>query len=275
MNGKLYIVSTPIGNLEDITYRAIRILNECEYILAESSERTSKLLLEYKISKKIVTFNKDNEKHKSESIIDDLNNGATIALVSDAGTPSISDPGFELIKSDNKKFSILPIPGVSSVTCALAISKIPINTFSFFGFLPKKGIELDNSLKKIKLSDLPAVIFESKNRLTKLLERMKNILGPNVKINIFREMTKIHEEFICTSINEALGFYKDKKISGEFTLIVDRCYENNDNIGKYDEIINILLEKFSPPEVAGLISKFTGIRKKDIYKYLLNIRQER
>ena len=141
MSGKLYIISTPIGNLGDITLRALDTLRNSDYILAESSERTSKLLNKYNIKNKIITFNKDNEKRKFESILSDLNKGYKISLVTDAGTPLISDPGYELIKRTSLKCSVIPIPGPSSLTCALSISTIPMNNFIFLGFLPKKNNE--------------------------------------------------------------------------------------------------------------------------------------
>ena len=274
MKGKLYIVSTPIGNLEDVTFRAIRILNECDYLLAESSERSSKILQKYNISKKIVTFNKDNEKNKVSKILNDLSKGSEIALVSDAGTPSISDPAFELIKLCDYKFAVIPIPGPSSLTCALSISRIPINNFSFHGFLPKKKSGLIDSLKNIKATNLPAVIFESKTRLLQLLSTMSEILGKDVKINVFRELTKIHEEVINMSIGDTIEFYNNKKLNGEFTIIVDKCNESNDHAYAHGESIKILLEKFSPSETATVVSKFTGINRKDVYKYILSIRQE-
>ena len=134
--------------MEDITLRAIRVLSDCDYILAESSERSSKVLQRHGITNKLITFNKDNEKSKVSKIFRDLENGKIVGLISDAGTPSISDPAFELIKIPSDNFSIIPVPGPSSLTCALSVSKIPINKFSFYGFLPRKRSELINSLKK-------------------------------------------------------------------------------------------------------------------------------
>ncbi len=127
MKGKLYIISTPIGNMEDITLRAIRVLSDCDYILAESSERSSKVLQRYGITNKLITFNKDNEKSKVSKIFRDLENGKIVGLISDAGTPSSSDTAFELIKIPRDNFSIIPVQGPSSLTCALSVSKNPIN----------------------------------------------------------------------------------------------------------------------------------------------------
>tara|TARA_Y100000996_G_scaffold326527_1_gene262585 strand:- start:1256 stop:2083 length:828 start_codon:yes stop_codon:yes gene_type:complete len=274
MKGKLYIISTPIGNMEDITLRAIRVLSECNYILAESSERSSKILQRHGITNKLITFNKDNEKNKVSKILKDLENGKVVGMVSDAGTPSISDPAFELIKMSNDNFSIIPVPGPSSLTCALSVSKIPINKFSFYGFLPRKKSELINCLKNIKTNNLPVVVFESKTRLLKLLSIMKEVLGDEIKINIFRELTKVHEEILDSSIYDAIKFYENKKIVGEFTIILDQCGETNDAASKHEAVIKMLSNKFSPSDTSAIVSKLTGINKKVIYKYILSIRQE-
>ena len=164
MLGTLYIVATPIGNLQDMTFRAVEVLKNSDYVLAESSARTSKLLSEYNINKRIVTFNKDNEKRKRSSILQDLSEGMSISLVSDAGTPSLSDPGFELVKEIGSSFKVIPIPGASSLTTALSVSKIPINNFMFLGFLSKKSSERKMQLLKIKTLSMPGIIFESKHK---------------------------------------------------------------------------------------------------------------
>ena len=274
MKGKLYIISTPIGNMDDITLRAIRILSDCDYILAESSERSSKVLQRHGITSKLITFNKDNEKSKVSKIFRDLENGKIVGLISDAGTPSISDPAFELIKIPSDNFSIIPVPGPSSLTCALSVSKIPINNFSFYGFLPRKRSELINSLKNIKKNNMPVVIFESKTRLLKLLFIMREVLGDDIKINIFRELTKMHEEIFESSIADALKYYENKKIIGEFTIIMDKCGETSDEVINHDNVIKILLDKYSPSDTATIVSNLTSINKKIIYKHILSIRQK-
>ena len=274
MKGKLYIISTPIGNMEDITLRAIRVLSDCDYILAESSERSSKVLQRHGITNKLITFNKDNEKSKVSKIFRDLENGKIVGLISDAGTPSISDPAFELIKIPSDNFSIIPVPGPSSLTCALSVSKIPINKFSFYGFLPRKRSELINSLKNIKKNNMPVVIFESKTRLSKLLSIMREVLGDDIKINIFRELTKVHEEIFESSIADALKYFENRKMIGEFTIIMDKCGETSDEVSNHDNVIKILLDKYSPSDTATIVSNLTSINKKIIYKHILSIRQK-
>ena len=148
MYGNLYLVSTPIGNLEDITFRAVKILGNVDIILAESVERANKLLSHYDIDARVISFNKDNEKRKIRKAIDYLKDSKNVALVSDAGTPSISDPGFYLLSNLDEDIKIIPIPGVSSLTCALSVSKIPMNGFTFLGFLPKKKMIVKKSYYK-------------------------------------------------------------------------------------------------------------------------------
>ena len=148
MQGNLYLVSTPIGNLDDLTIRAKHTLSDVDVIFAESVERTKKLLLHFNIDTRILSYNKDNEKRKINIILDYLNDSKNVALVSDAGTPAISDPGFYLLSQVDESIKVIPVPGVSSLTCALSVSKIPINNFIFVGFLPKKDLDRKkNSMK--------------------------------------------------------------------------------------------------------------------------------
>ena len=144
MYGNLYLVSTPIGNLEDLTFRAVKVLRSVDIILAESIERTKKLLSHYDIDVKVISFNKDNERRKIKNAVACLKKSKNIALVSDAGTPCVSDPGFHLLSNLDEEIKIIPIPGASSITCALSVSKIPMNGFTFLGFLPKKENDRKN-----------------------------------------------------------------------------------------------------------------------------------
>ena len=274
MSGILYIVATPIGNLNDITIRAIEVLKQSDYILAESSARTSKLLREYDIKKKIVTFNKDNEKRKRSSILRDLSAGSVLALVSDAGTPSISDPGFELVKSFNEDYRIIPIPGASSLTCALSISKIPINNFIFLGFLPKKISERKSQLIKIKNASLPAVVFESKHRLNSVLAEILHILGPDTDIGIMRELTKIHEDIFFNKIEEIMKKLEKETLNGEITMIINHKQEKPLELDSFKNKIIELSKRYSTKEVVNIIKLFSDVDRKELYKYVLSIRHE-
>ena len=274
MSGKLYIISTPIGNLEDITLRALAVLRNTDYILAESSVRTSKLLNKYDIKNKIITFNKDNEKKKSELIIADLIKGHKISLVTDAGTPLVSDPGYELIKKITSKFSVIPIPGPSSLTCALSVSMIPINNFIFLGFLSKKNSERVDKIKTASNINMPMVIYESKHRIKSLVKNIIDVMGNNTSIMILRELTKLHESVKIFTAQDLLTELKQKPLSGEITLIVDKSYKTADPMENHRKGIEALLKKHSVSEVVNIIRLFTEYKKKELYQFVLKVRQE-
>ena len=159
MNGDLYVVSTPIGNLDDITLRALNVLKDVDFIFAESIERTKKLLTHFQIRKKVYSYNKDNEIRKASTIISYLKKAKNIALVTDAGTPSISDPGYHLLSILDYDINVIPVPGVSSLSCALSVSKIPTNSFIFSGFLPKKDTDRIKKLSELSLLNIPVCIY--------------------------------------------------------------------------------------------------------------------
>ena len=274
MSGKLFIVATPIGNLGDITYRAIKTIESCDYILAESSERTSKLLNHYNLKKKIITFNKNNEKLKHRSIIKDLKSGKQIVLVSDAGTPSISDPGFALLRHQNDDFSVLPVPGPSSITSALSVSPIPINTFTFLGFLPKKINDLEKKLIQIKNSEIPVIIFENKTRLSRLLLQVSKICGKATPVCIFRELTKIHEEIIYGPVNHLVENLESIKFSGEFTIIIGVANKESVELTKLTSQVSKLSKSYTTKEVVDILLLFCDLSKKDLYNFVLSVRQK-
>ena len=274
MLGTLYIVATPIGNLQDMTFRAIEVLKNSDYILAESSARTSKLLSEFNIKKRIITFNKDNEKRKKNSVIQDLSEGMNICLVSDAGTPSVSDPGFELMKYIDLSFRVVPIPGASSLTAALSVSKIPINDFIFLGFLSKKSSERKMQLLKIKKVSMPGVIFESKHRVASVLADITDVLGGDTNIGIMRELTKIHEEIFFGTANELILKFANQQLTGEITMIIGTSSVEQLNMETMEKEILELSKKYSTSEVVNIIRLFNDVNKKELYKYVLNIRQE-
>ena len=274
MLGTLYIVATPIGNLQDMTFRAIEVLKNSDYILAESSARTSKLLSEFNIKKRIITFNKDNEKRKKNSVIQDLSEGMNICLVSDAGTPSVSDPGFELMKYIDLSFRVVPIPGASSLTAALSVSKIPINNFIFLGFLSKKSSERKMQLLKIKKVSMPGVIFESKHRVASVLADITDVLGGDTNIGIMRELTKIHEEIFFGTANELILKFANQQLTGEITMIIGASSTKQLSMETMKKEILELSKKYSASEVVNIVRLFNDVNKKELYKYVLNIRQE-
>lgn len=220
--GKLSLVATPIGNLEDITLRAIRTLKECDYVLCEDTRVTGKLLHHYEISAKMHRYDAHTSEGAHQQILDDLEDGKHIALVSDAGTPGISDPGVLLIERAREAGTLIEaIPGPSAVTTAVSLAGIAGNQFSFLGFVPqKKGRE--TFFKSLKEYDHPVVFFESTHRIIKTLESLEQTF-PETAIYIGRELTKMHEEMLVGSATEIIRTLSDNPVrqKGEFVVIVD------------------------------------------------------
>ena len=218
----LYIISTPIGNLKDITLRAIDTLKESDIILAEDTRRTSILLNHYNIkNKQLISFNDTNKERKTPQIIKELET-KNILIVSDSGTPGISDPGFYLIREAVKNnIKVIPVPGPTALISALTASGFPTDSFEFYGFIPKKEKARKDLLNKIKNSNKTTILYESPYRLTKTLKAMNDIM-PNKNLCIARELTKKFEEFIRGTSKELYHKLKDKKIKGEITIIIKK-----------------------------------------------------
>ena len=273
MYGNLYLVSTPIGNLEDLTFRAVKVLSSVDIILAESVERTKKLLSHYDIDVKVISFNKDNEKRKIKNAVAYLKESKNIALVSDAGTPCVSDPGFYLLSNLDEEIKIIPIPGASSITCALSVSKIPMNGFTFLGFLPKKENDRKNKLLQAYSSELPLCIFESKHRLLDLFEEISSIFGEDTLVGLFREMTKIYETITHKSVAEHIFDLKKNTPKGEFVIIVAPNHHIEIEKPYISIIKRLTLKNFSNKDIVDLIKSISTDSKKEIYKTVLSIRQ--
>lgn len=218
---KLYLVPTPVGNLEDITYRAIRVLKEADIILAEDTRKTSILLKRYSVSKKLKSFHKFNEHRETDKVIELLLQGTTIALVTDAGTPGISDPGYLLVREClNRDIDIEVLPGPTALIPALVISGIPCERFIFEGFLPaKKG--RNKRLEELGEVNRTMIFYESPHRLLKTLAELSVVLGENRKAVVVRELTKIHEEIIRGTLGSLLKIFENKPVKGEIVLVVE------------------------------------------------------
>lgn len=229
---KLYIVPTPIGNLRDITLRAIDVLNEVDLIVAEDTRRTSILLKNLNITKKLESFHKFNEHSKISQLISFLKAGQKIALVSDAGTPGISDPGFLLIRAAiENNIDVEVLPGPTAFVPALVVSGLPTDKFVFEGFLPvKKGRQ--KTLNFLSSEHRTMIFYESPFRLIKTLEEFINVFGPNRKCCVCRELTKIHEEIKRGTISEVLEYFKNKNVKGEIVIVVEG---NNQKTNSTDE----------------------------------------
>ena len=274
INKGLYIVSTPIGNLEDITLRALNILKNSNIILCEDTRHTLKLLNHFKIKNKLIPYHKFNEKKQINKIIQYLNEGKILSLVSDAGTPVISDPGNLLIKScvDNN-ISVFPIPGPSSVISAISVAGFD-ERFLFYGFLPKKENDLNKELLKIQMEPFSLVFFIPSIKINFYLKVFKKyFLGR--KILIAREITKLHETYYRGEVGKIKLF--KTPIKGELTVVISKINSKKQviNIGKLREEININLKKYSVKDVAELISKKENISKKKVYNICLEIKNEK
>ena len=274
INKGLYIVSTPIGNLEDITLRALNILKNSNIILCEDTRHTLKLLNHFKIKNKLIPYHKFNEKKQINKIIQYLNEGKILSLVSDAGTPVISDPGNLLIKSciDNN-ISVFPIPGPSSVISAISVAGFD-ERFLFYGFLPKKENELNKELLKIQMEPFSLVFFIPSTKINFYLKVFKKyFLGR--KILIAREITKLHETYYRGEVDKIKLF--KTPIKGELTVVISKINSKKQviNIDKLREEININLKKYSVKDVAELISKKENISKKKVYNICLEIKNEK
>ena len=271
--GKLYIVATPIGNLEDITLRALRVLKEVDLIAAEDTRQTLKLLNHYEINKPLISYHRHNEETKSEILIEKLRNGENIALVSDAGTPGICDPGEEVIKKaieDN--IEVIPIPGACAMINALIVSGISTKEFEFLGFLPLNKKLRRQKLKEIENSSKTIIIYEAPHKMKTTLGDLKEILKDR-KIVLARELTKIHEEFIRKSIDELLS--EIDTIKGEMILIIEGNKIDTEECKNFDEIsledhYKLYEEKgLNKKEIIKQIAKDRNVNKNEIYMYFL------
>jgi 16S rRNA (cytidine1402-2'-O)-methyltransferase len=218
--GILYVVSTPIGNMDDITLRALKILRDVDLIAAEDTRRTRKILSRFDIHTPLVSYFEHNELKKLDKLLSHMERGKEIALVSDAGTPGISDPGYRLIQQAIEwRIPVIPIPGPSAVIAALSISGLPTDSFYFAGFLPKKGGKRRKLLDKLEDLDATSILYESPHRLMKTLENLLEVCGDR-EIVVTRELTKAFEEAIRGRISEVINTLKDRKIRGELTIVL-------------------------------------------------------
>ena len=271
----LYIVSTPIGNLGDLSFRAVEILKKSDLILCEDTRISKNLLNKFEIDKKMIAYHKFNEKKNVEKIIKILNSGNIVTLISDAGTPTISDPGKILIKAciENNIY-ITPVPGPSAVSTAVSVSGFS-DKFLFYGFFPEKKKILMKDLKILSEIDCSIVFFVSAKKINKLIPLIKQFFD-NRKILICREMTKLFEEFIRLDIQELKIFENDLK--GELTLVISEKKIENNSSKKLSESdkkeIAKLINKLSVKEITNLINKKSNISKKEIYQYCLSLKNE-
>ena len=273
--GTLYLVATPIGNLEDITLRAIKVLKEVDLIAAEDTRQTLKLLNHFEISKKLISYHRHNEDVKKDLLIDKLFEGKNIAIVTDAGTPAISDPGEEIVKEAiNNNINIVPIPGACALINALIASGLDTKEFSFYAFLPLNKKLRKNKFEEIKKDGKTAIIYEAPHKLMNTLEDILNNLG-NRKIVLARELTKIHEEFIRGNVTEIINMFKDKEPKGEYIILIEgiRIIEENNlnNLSLEEHYEFYENQGFQKKEIIKKIAKDRNVNKNEIYqKFIKN-----
>ena len=268
----LYIVGTPIGNLSDLSPRALNILKNVSLIACEDTRQTKKILHKYQFSNNLLSFNKHNFINKIPRIINNLNSGNSIALVSDAGMPSICDPGEELVKSAKSSgINVVCIPGPCAAITALVTSGMPSSKFIFEGFLPKKQSERNKILHNISKSIKTTILFESPHRLKKLLNELKKHFGGDREIQVSRELTKKYEEQIGNNINEVIDYFQDKEVLGEITIvikgrdIISQQDQEFDELELKKELIDLVKAGLTLPQASKYIAKKNKLSKNLIY----------
>jgi 16S rRNA (cytidine1402-2'-O)-methyltransferase len=271
----LYLVPTPIGNLKDITFRAVEILKKSPYILCEDTRVSKKLLDRYQIQAKLIANHKFNETKNLDKIINLLKSGEIISLISDAGTPSISDPGAILVNECVKnEIKVIPIPGPSAVSSAVSISGFS-EKFFFYGFLPEKKQNLINELKKFSSFEGSFVFFISPKKINKIIPELKKIFSGR-KIVFCREISKLYEEYLRRDIDDLELFTNEPK--GELTIVIsENKFEKNtsQNLSESDKrIIKKMIKNFSTKEITKFINENRSVPKKKIYDYCLKIKNE-
>ena len=275
MPSTLYLVATPIGNLEDMTFRAVKALSECDFIAAEDTRVTAKLLSAYEIKKPCVTYEEHSKRSAGEMILNRLKNGESCALVTDAGTPAISDPGEDLVRlcSENG-INVVSVPGASACVNALALSALNTRRFAFEGFLSSKNKERAEQLTALDSEKRTLIFYEAPHRLTDTLSAMKDAFGGDRKIAVCRELTKRNEEVIRTTLENACEIFSAREPKGEFVLVVEGAKENTDAFWldmTVQEHVNYYVENMKLDKMSAIkaVSKDRGVPKNAIYKEMI------
>lgn len=277
---KLYIVPTPIGNLKDITLRALEVLENADLIAAEDTRQSLKLLNHYNIKKPLISYHKHNEQEKSENLIDRLKNGESIALISDAGTPGISDPGSAIIiKCIEEAIDFEVLPGATAITTALVYSGLDTTKFIFRGFLPRENKDRKPVIEELKGRRETLIFYEAPHRILDTLSFLKDNLG-NRKIALCRELTKLHEQILRMTIEEALEHYKNVEPRGEYVLIVEGKSEEEiikeaqqtwESLSIEEHIKKYMDDGIDKKEAVKRVAKDRGLSKSEVYKYSIGL----
>ena len=272
-NGILYIVGTPIGNLNDISQRALNILQNVSLVACEDTRQTKKIMNKFNVSNKLISFNKHNSSSKIPNIVKDLKEGKSIAIVSDAGLPGICDPGEDIVKSvKSEGIDIICIPGACAAVTALVSSGFPSSSFVFEGFLPRKKIDRTKILLEISKNEKTTIIYESPKRLKKLLMELLEFCGDDREIIIARELTKKFEEHVGNNINEVIKFFNNKNVIGEITIVLKGIKKNkNLNLDKYSmkkDLNDLINAGLSLSAASKYLAKKNGVKKSEIYNLI-------
>jgi 16S rRNA (cytidine1402-2'-O)-methyltransferase len=273
--GTLYIVGTPIGNLEDITFRAVKILRSVDTIAAEDTRHTGKLLQHFQISVPQISYHDHNRNSRTPELIDKLQQGQAIALVTDAGMPGISDPGYELVKACvDAEIQVVPIPGPVAAIAALSAAGLPTEKFVFEGFLPAKGKERSDRLEFLQSEFRTIVFYESPHRLRQTLQDLADTLGKERQIVLARELTKLHEEFWRGDIAGAIADYNEREPQGEYTLVVAGTPPAKPQLSEAEiiaELQQLMAQGISRSQASRQLAKDTAFSRRHLYQIALAI----
>jgi 16S rRNA (cytidine1402-2'-O)-methyltransferase len=273
--GTLYVVGTPIGNLEDMTFRAVRILQTVDVIAAEDTRHTGKLLQHFQIKTPQTSYHDHNRSSRTPELLQQLSNGKTIALVTDAGMPGISDPGYELVQACvTQGIGVVPIPGASAAITALSAAGLPTDRFVFEGFLPAKGKERRERLEALTTESRTIIFYEAPHRLRQTLPDLAAILGDEREIVLGRELTKLHEEFWRGTISEAISYYSAREPQGEFTLVVGGTPPSQPQLTEEQlksELQQLMRQGISRSQASRQLAKVTSLPRRQLYELALSI----
>ena len=277
MSSTLYIVATPIGNLDDISSRALKILNSVDIIACEDTRHSKHLLSKYSIKKKLFSLHQHNEEKKTSLLIKEILRGKAIAYISDAGTPGISDPGAYLVKKAlESKIKVVPIPGASSITAAFSAAGIVATQFNFFGFLPNTDSKSRKVIEQFYRSQFTSVFFVSPHRILKTLELLEEIYGSMQMVFIGRELTKLYETIYKEKLNELLIQFRKEKhnLKGEFVIIIEGVKQDQKNSSNIEaqNALRIMLNELSLNQSVKLVSQIFKMKKNEIYNLALGIK---
>lgn len=269
--GVLYVVGTPIGNLEDITYRAVRILREAGLIACEDTRHTRKLLDHYGIETKLISYHEHNEAERARELAERLQEGVSVAQVSDAGMPCISDPGYRVIKSAIEHgITVVPVPGPSALIAAVAASGLPTDAFEFRGFLPAKSGQRRTELESIRSRGDTVIFYEAPHRIRETLADIVAVLGPERPVVVARELTKVHEEFIRGTAGEIAGQAHERELKGEITILIGKsaAQERGAAVVDLGARLREIMREQNLDEKAALkvLAKERGLSKSEVYR---------